>query len=281
MKKQHQSKFDNAAKPPPPTSSVPCSLLDIGPSQQREAAHGFTLLELLVVLLIIGLLAAALIPGISTAIELSRSTVCKSNLRQMIIAAHAYAADREGELPPASVSRASTANPEGSMTTWEDFLWNYDTRSMRATSQKIHQCPSFRGAANWGNDRYTGYNYNASYIGGVQFFANGAMAPHSTRSANLADIKNPSNCAVFGDGQYESGANKFMRSPAKGSLDGSIDAGTRVAGTQGFRHRGATNVAFADASVRPLKDRFTTSGRNTAAKGCGFLSVDNSLYDLE
>jgi len=222
----------------------------------------FTLLELLIVIVIIGILAAALVPGISTAVELSRSTVCRSNLRQMILAAHAYAADREGELPPAIVYGA------GKQTTWEDIIWNYDAR---ATGQKIHQCPSFKGAANWAGDRYTGYNYNASYLGGTM--------PVS-RSANLADIKNPSHTAVFGDGQYESGANKFMRSPFPGPLD--VGGGLALAGTQGFRHRGATNVAFADSSVRPLKERFTLSAaRGTPAKKCGFLSEDNSLYDLD
>ena len=235
---------------------------------------GFTLLELLISLLIIGILAGVVIPAITHARELARSATCKSNLRQMIIAAHAYASENDDTFPPAYTRNYATQNT----TTWETFLWNFDTRS--GTSQKIHQCPSFRGAANWEGDRYTGYNYNASYIGGTHHIVNGKLDPDSQRSATLADIKDPAHCALFGDGQYASGANKFMRSPYPGPLD--ADAGLALGGTQGFRHRGATNVAFADGAVRSLKERFLkTAARGTPAKNCGFLSEDNALYDLE
>ena len=243
--------------------------------------QGFTLLELLVTLLIISILAGALVPAIGAARELARSTACKSNLRQMIIAAHAYASENDDEFPPAYARNYA----KQTTTTWEDFLWNFDSRS--ATSQKVHQCPSFKGSAMWTGDRYTGYNYNSSYIGGERHIINGVVNPASTRSAALYDIKDPGRCAVFGDGEYASGANKFMRSPFPGPLD--AGAGTALAGTQGFRHRGATHVAFADASVQSLKTRHTTTVTDrknpanspTPAKNCGFLSVDNSLYNLE
>ena len=259
------------------TSSVGHSLLDIGYSK-----NAFTLLELLICLAIIGILAGALIPAMNAARELARSTACKSNLRQMIIAAHAYASANDDEMPPAFI-RSFSSGGESTLT-WEDILWDYDTRSGRGTDGKVQQCPSFRGGANWAGDRYTGYNYNASYIGGTRHIMNGAATRATTSSAQLGDIKNPSNTAVFGDGQYESGANKFMRSPFPGPFD--ADAGLALAGTQGFRHRGSTNVAFADASVRSLKERFTKSGGGRggggeAAKKCGFLSADNAMYDLE
>ena len=223
---------------------------------------------------IIGILAAALFPAITMAVELARSTSCKSNLRQMAVAAHAYACDNDDELPPSYIHNYATQKT----TSWEDILWGYDTRS--ATSEKIHQCPSFKGSANWSGDRYTGYNYNSSYLGAPRF-ANGPKMPGMPRSALVGEIKNPDHCAMFGDGEYESGANKFMRSPFPGTLD--ADGGLAIAGTQGFRHRGSTNVAFADGSVRSLKTRHVkTVGRNAVpAKNCGFLSEDNSMYDLE
>ncbi len=244
------------------------------PLTLSPSPSGFSLLELLVTLLIIGVLAAALFPALNTARELARSAVCKSNLRQMIIAAHAFASANDDELPPAY---ARDYNSQKTVT-WEDFLWSYDNRS--GTSQKIHQCPSFKGAAMWAGDHYTGYNYNSSYIGGTRHIFNNKVESDSTRSACVGDIKDPGKCAVFGDGQYESGANKFMRSPYPGDLD--ADAGTALGGTQGFRHRGATNVAFADGSVRPLKTRCVkTAARGAPAKKCGFLSEDNALYDLD
>jgi len=245
---------------------------------------GFTLIELLVVIAIVGILAALVSRGVFGAIESARSIQCKNNLRNMIQAAHLYAADNRGEMPPARVSDGSSFE-DGK--TWEDFLWGYDSRAEKAAGhQRAHQCPSLRGARNisagFSNDRYTGYNYNSSYIGGMRTVYDGVVIPSSTRSASLDMITSPDTCAVFGDGEFETGANKFMRSPLKGPLDGGLGPATRTAGAQGYRHRGkTTNVAFADGTVRSVAECFTASGRETTAEGCGFLSSDNAAYSLD
>ena len=259
-------------------------LKDYIASASHPLASGFTLIELLVVVAIIGILAAIATRGIVGTIETARSVACKNNLRNMIQAAHAYASDHRGEMPPATVSDGASFE---AMKTWEDFLWGYDTRSEKAAShQRVHQCPSLRGAKNisagFADERYTGYNYNSSYVGGSRFIDDGVITSSSTRSASLDSITAPDTCAVFGDGEFETGANKFMRSPNKGPLDGGLDSGTRIAGAQGFRHRGkTTNVAYADGTVRSVDTCFTTSGRHTADPGCGFLSSDNSAYSLD
>jgi prepilin-type processing-associated H-X9-DG protein len=71
-----------------------------------------------------------------------------------------------------------------------------------------------------------------------------------------------------------------MRSPFPAPGDKEFPA--RASGTQGFRHRGRTNVAFCDGHAETLSDRFTTtSDPNPMGKTTGFLSADNSMYDLE
>jgi prepilin-type N-terminal cleavage/methylation domain-containing protein len=60
---------------------------------------GFTLVELLVVIAIIAVLAALLLPALSSAKDSGKRAACLSNLRQMGIAIHAYAADFEGRIP--------------------------------------------------------------------------------------------------------------------------------------------------------------------------------------
>ena len=237
--------------------------------------RGFSLIELLVVIVIICILTTLIAHGIFGALETARSAACKNNIRQMVIASHMYANDNNGYLPPAYTRDYSSQGT----TTWENYLWSYDSRA--ANDNKVHQCPSFKGNAMWDGDHYTGYNYNSSYLGGNYHIIKGNLDPNSPRSAKFSVIKDPATCAMFGDGQYESGANKFMRSPYPGPLD--TDAGLALAGTQGFRHRrNTTNVGFVDGSVRALDECFTKSAAwGKVAKKCGFLSEDNSMYDYD
>lgn len=61
--------------------------------------RAFTLIELLVVMVIIGVLAAILIPVLSKTKFLSKQTACLSNMRQLAIAFQLFTGDHDYELP--------------------------------------------------------------------------------------------------------------------------------------------------------------------------------------
>jgi len=65
--------------------------------------RGFTLIELLVVISIIALLIAILLPALGAARKSARLIACASNLRQLGIATHAYAADNNEVIPAGPV----------------------------------------------------------------------------------------------------------------------------------------------------------------------------------
>jgi prepilin-type N-terminal cleavage/methylation domain-containing protein/prepilin-type processing-associated H-X9-DG protein len=260
-------------------------------SLKNRVRSAFTLVELLVVIAIISMLLSILLPSLQRARGLSRRVTCLSNLRQLFIAAQVYAGNNNGSYPFAQ----ETISGNGSylVNCW-DFM---DLKSGKGKAgllwqgesiAKIHQCPAFKGVANWAGNPYTGYNYNASYIGGFygKFTVNSVTHDNIVRSAKVTDVKKPSECAIFGDGQYSDGANKFMRAPFAGPIDlASGFASGSWAGTQGFRHLRQTNVAWCDGSATSLKQRYTVTedpmDARMIAPGTGFLSPDNSAYDLE
>jgi prepilin-type N-terminal cleavage/methylation domain-containing protein/prepilin-type processing-associated H-X9-DG protein len=253
------------------------------PKVDKMRSRAFTLVELLVVISVVAVLMAFLMPALARARQQGKTIVCLNNLRQMAIASQVYISNNDGSYPIAYAYQY--AYPMFISYAW-DFTTteNWDTLEQKVipgllwageTIEKIQQCPSFNGSSNWLEDPYTGYNYNTSYIG------HGQLESVLT-SAKVEMIRRPSRCALFGDGQWAAGADKFMRAPWPN--EGDVSFSGRYAGTQGYRHQGKTNVAYCDNHAATVSECYkNTDDADVAniATGTGFLSPDNSAYSLE
>jgi prepilin-type N-terminal cleavage/methylation domain-containing protein len=81
--------------------------------------NGFTLLELVVILAILGVLAALLLPAVQQARETARLTQCRMNLRQIGIALHHYH-DVHDCLPPGVIGSPVSDSVSGVIGASED-----------------------------------------------------------------------------------------------------------------------------------------------------------------
>ncbi len=117
----------------------------------RPRPHGFTLLELLVVVSVIALLVALLLPAMEMAREAANTSVCGSNMKQIGMGLHLYVHDHDNLFPVGwlGFSPGSLASLSGNahIKVW-DIVRPYtgDTSGQIADSvARTYECPSDRG----------------------------------------------------------------------------------------------------------------------------------------
>ena len=128
---------------------------------KRSAPHGFTLVELLVVIAIIALLIALLLPAVQSSRESARRSHCANNLKQIGLAVQAHVlafnAFPNGGMPftqsrtmlggsPASFDKQNWSWPYQILPYMEQLnLWgNPDDASVMATPTATYFCPTRR-----------------------------------------------------------------------------------------------------------------------------------------
>jgi prepilin-type N-terminal cleavage/methylation domain-containing protein/prepilin-type processing-associated H-X9-DG protein len=121
---------------------------ETGPADRR-LLHGFTLVELLVVIGIISVLIAMLLPALNKARESAKQVSCASNLRQIGMAAQMYANENHGWLPYAEYT---------SSIKWYTVLEPYLKNKTRVTGG-AWTCPSTQ------DNFWLGYGWNYHGLG--------------------------------------------------------------------------------------------------------------------
>jgi prepilin-type N-terminal cleavage/methylation domain-containing protein/prepilin-type processing-associated H-X9-DG protein len=108
-----------------------------GAGMPRCRSNGYTLVELVVTIAILGVLALILIPAVSRAREAALRSTCVNNLRQIGLAFSLYAQENEGRFPPRQVFRA-----DGSLST--EMIFNGTAMVPEyITNLNMVWCPSY------------------------------------------------------------------------------------------------------------------------------------------
>jgi type II secretory pathway pseudopilin PulG len=244
-------------------------------------ARAFTLAEVLATLAVIATLAVLLIPAASKSITGAQMVQSTNNLRQLVTANLAYAADN-GAFCPADDRRnnrrwhGARASSKAPFDPAKGYLANYLGQSGRVT-----ECPMFKEMtkSNKSFEEGTGgYGYNAAYLGGTPSWAYNADG--SRHSASLGQVQR-SHTAMFTTSGYATGGSlqeyPYCEPPFWDFGDGPTE--WRPSPTVHFRFGGKALVGWLDGRVtaEPCEPRavgFNPHDGDASAQKLGWFGPD-------
>jgi len=209
-------------------------------SHRHSRCRGFTLVELLVVISIIGLLIGLSVPALSKARENARRTKCLSNVRQLRIALQMYADSHDGRVPPRDYDAGAV---------WVDRLEPY------YASRKLLRCPTDGKKADQSYllNGFIDYFVMHSFRGNWDEFF-GAYKQGGFQGIRLSDIPKPAETITIGEKRADSDDDAYMDIwPAQYGSDHLTEVAHGKHRSGAGERNGGSNYAFADGSARLLR----------------------------
>ncbi|MBM4113411.1 MAG: type II secretion system protein [Phycisphaerae bacterium] len=253
--------------------------------------RGLTLIESLVAIAIISILVATLVPGVGLVRARAREGECRSHLRELALGALGYSNSNREWLPPAILFFMKDGQLDARGWDYRQFAgaWSPGAIWPFIGDGRVLMSPELAEPAS-DAEPFTGYNYNTTHLGSEGFLPGPAPDGHMIEGwenarlgAAPAQVRRPSDCALFGEGGWKGGANRFMRAPLN-SVE--YNLGTIYAGGQAFRRGRGTLVVHLDGNVRayetPHEGPYAAPWLLSQVMGFprnGFLSADDSAYD--
>jgi type II secretion system protein G len=190
---------------------------------------GFTILELLIVVIIIGMLAGLILPVLSQAREKARRTTCINNLKQFSAAYEMYAedyfekfpADKEGLYNADGINRTTSIYPNYISSPKVFWCPSSISRNLPPPNGEIEEYhstpPSDNNWEEWRNDWYASY----AFVFGL------STSNKSTRPVPVASDRGIYNTKDLSDYPNLNGCNPLTGNHASGMnvlyIDGSVN----------------------------------------------------------
>lgn len=229
------------------------------PAFSRNSIKAFTLIEILVVMAIIGILAAILFPVFARVRENARRTSCASNMKQLSLSVMQYAMDNDGKL---MAYWGWSSSPPGYTSDWNRF----SPIEPYIKDWAVVFCPSaagnyalLRDASAHGSAWAAQYGFptdigNGTVIAAVVNVGTEA-APYSNHptTTSLDSVPNAALTALLGETNYGSETNANYLKYGHGGTAFGCYGTTLVPWLNRDRHLEGANYAYMDGHVKWLK----------------------------
>ncbi|NLE61130.1 MAG: DUF1559 domain-containing protein [Planctomycetes bacterium] len=161
-------------------------------TSKSNARGGFTLIEVLVVVGIMGLLMTILLPALTRARAYARSAACKSNLHQLGIGMTMYL--NQYDVYPGHQWILLHPDPDNPGTLKEERIRWFNAMARLLKGYEVQGCAAI---ADWEVGRNNSYGYNYKYLGSTRYNDIAPRAPYENFPVKV--VRFPARTIAFGD----------------------------------------------------------------------------------